>query len=47
MPNDKDWERRSDQWVKAMHESRLKKAQEKNDRAQQKATKISQENEKN
>ncbi|MFT5519498.1 MAG: hypothetical protein ACI9IA_000081 [Enterobacterales bacterium] len=23
MPNDKDWQRRSDEWVKSMHESSL------------------------
>jgi hypothetical protein len=27
MANDKDWQRRSDQWVKSMHESRLRKEQ--------------------
>lgn len=25
MANDKDWERRSDEWVKSMHESRIRK----------------------
>ncbi len=25
MGNDKDWQRRSDEWVKAAHESRLRK----------------------
>lgn len=25
MANDKDWQRRTDEWVKAMNESRLKK----------------------
>jgi hypothetical protein len=27
MANDKGWQRRSDQWVKSMHESRLRKEQ--------------------
>ncbi|MGK0341421.1 MAG: hypothetical protein ACJAXW_001971 [Candidatus Azotimanducaceae bacterium] len=27
MANDKDWQRRSDEWVKSMHESRLRKKQ--------------------
>lgn len=27
MANDKDWQRRSDEWVNSMHESRLRKEQ--------------------
>ncbi|MFT7287529.1 MAG: hypothetical protein ACI87W_001643 [Halieaceae bacterium] len=27
MANDKDWQRRSDAWVKSTHESRLRKEQ--------------------
>ncbi|SMF48448.1 hypothetical protein SAMN02745866_03153 [Alteromonadaceae bacterium Bs31] len=29
MPNDKGWQRRTDEWVKAMHLSRLQKEQSK------------------
>lgn len=28
MPNDKQWQRRSDEWVKASHESRKRKEEE-------------------
>jgi len=28
MPNDKDWQRRSDEWVKMTHDSRIRKEAE-------------------
>ncbi len=32
MPNDREWQRRTDEWVKASHESRKKKEAERRDR---------------
>ncbi len=41
MANDKDWQRRSDEWVKSMHESRLRKERSASKRNEQKENKHS------
>ncbi|MEJ2416588.1 MAG: hypothetical protein P8Y45_06585 [Exilibacterium sp.] len=41
MANDKDWQRRSDEWVKSMHESRLRKERSAAKRNEQKENKHS------
>lgn len=33
MPNDKQWQRRTDEWVKASHESRKRKEAERRQRS--------------